>query len=73
MIGQVVVATGKSKALESRLFALAEAYPDLKASQNFMELQQSLADIEEQMREEHEKRFREVINFHNIDSDHAVR
>lgn len=29
-------------------------------------------EIEEQMREEHEKRFREVINFHEIDSDHAV-
>jgi len=31
------------------LFAVAENYPDLKASQNFMELQQSLADIEEQI------------------------
>jgi LemA protein len=30
----------------SRLFALAEAYPDLKASQNFQELQSELADIE---------------------------
>lgn len=31
------------------LFAVAENYPDLKASQNFMELQKSLADIEEQI------------------------
>jgi LemA protein len=31
------------------LFALAENYPDLKASQNFLELQKSLADIEEQL------------------------
>jgi LemA protein len=31
------------------LFAVAENYPDLKASQNFMELQKSLADIEEQL------------------------
>lgn len=31
------------------LFAVAENYPDLKASQNFMELQNSLADIEEQI------------------------
>ncbi len=30
----------------SRLFALAEAYPDLKASQNFQELQKSLVEIE---------------------------
>ncbi len=29
-----------------RLFALAEAYPELKASQNFQELQKSLVEIE---------------------------
>ena len=29
-----------------RLFALAEAYPDLKANTNFQELQRELADIE---------------------------
>src|SRR5512139_3176885 len=32
-----------------RLFAVAENYPDLKASQNFIELQKSLADIEDQV------------------------
>ncbi len=37
-----------TQALKS-LFAVAENYPDLKASQNFMELQKSLADIEEQL------------------------
>lgn len=31
------------------LFAVAENYPDLKASQNFMELQRSLADVEDQI------------------------
>jgi LemA protein len=30
------------------VFAVAENYPDLKASQNFSDLQKSLADIEEQ-------------------------
>lgn len=30
-----------------RLFALAEAYPDLKANKNFLELQESLDEIEE--------------------------
>lgn len=30
----------------SRLFAVAEAYPELKASQNFQELHRSLVDIE---------------------------
>jgi LemA protein len=34
-----------SLALRS-LFAVAESYPDLKANQNFLELQRSLADIE---------------------------
>ncbi len=37
-----------SQALKS-IFALAEAYPDLKANQNFIELQQTLADAEEQI------------------------
>lgn len=31
------------------LFAVAEAYPELKANQNFLELQRSLWDIEEQL------------------------
>ena len=32
-----------------RLLAVAEAYPELKASQNFVTLQQQLADLEEQL------------------------
>ena len=31
------------------LFAVAEQYPDLKANQNFLELQRELADIEEKI------------------------
>ena len=31
------------------LFAVAEAYPDLKANQNFLDLQEQLAKIEEQI------------------------
>ncbi|MBC7358220.1 MAG: LemA family protein [Desulfacinum sp.] len=31
------------------LFAVAENYPDLKANQNFLELQQALADIENEI------------------------
>jgi len=37
-----------SQALKS-IFALAEAYPDLKASQNYIELQRTLAEVEEQI------------------------
>ena len=32
-----------------RLFALAEAYPDLKASQSFLDLQENLSEIEDQI------------------------
>ena len=32
-----------------QLFALAEAYPDLKANQNFLNLQEQLSEIEEQI------------------------
>jgi LemA protein len=32
-----------------RLFALAEAYPQLKADKNFLDLQQQLAEIEDQL------------------------
>jgi LemA protein len=32
-----------------QLFAVAEAYPDLKASTNFLELQRQLAEIEDQL------------------------
>lgn len=37
-----------SGALKS-LFAVAEAYPDLKANQNFLELQRQLADTEDKL------------------------
>lgn len=37
-----------SSALKS-IFALAEAYPDLKANQNFLKLQETLTDIEDQI------------------------
>jgi LemA protein len=32
-----------------QLFALSEAYPDLKANQNFMQLQSELSDIENKL------------------------
>ncbi len=35
----------------TNLLALAEAYPDLKASVNFLELQKNLADIEEDIQQ----------------------
>lgn len=32
-----------------KIFALAEAYPDLKAQQNFLELQKALSEVEDQI------------------------
>ncbi len=47
---------GEASAIETdltrtlrQLFALAEAYPDLKANQNFLDLQGQLSEIEEQI------------------------
>ena len=42
-------AEGLLGAALGKLFAVAENYPDLKASQNFIELQESLAEVEEQI------------------------
>ena len=39
-------AEGALGAALGKLFALAEAYPDLKANQNFLQLQQELGDVE---------------------------
>ncbi len=46
--GRAVVEGMLSQAL-GKLFALAEAYPDLKANQNFLELQNSLETIESEI------------------------
>jgi LemA protein len=48
-IGEKGRAEGMLSAALGNLFAVAENYPDLKASQNFIQLQQSLADIEDQI------------------------
>jgi LemA protein len=42
------IETALSKSLGS-LMAVAESYPDLKANQNFLELQKELTDIEDQI------------------------
>ena len=43
---QAAAAEGALGAAIGRLFALAEAYPDLKANQNFQALQAELSDLE---------------------------
>ncbi len=51
-----VTSLGKKGALESNLsgqfkkiFALAESYPDLKANQNFLDLQRALTEVEDNL------------------------
>lgn len=46
---QIAESEQQYSATLSRIFALAEAYPELKASENFLSLQQSLSEIEEQL------------------------
>jgi LemA protein len=48
-VGDKAKVEGALGAALGNLFAVAENYPDLKASQNFLELQKSLADIEDQV------------------------
>jgi LemA protein len=50
--GDVTGQASAERALQGalgRLFAVAEAYPELKANKNFLELQQQLAEIEDQL------------------------
>jgi LemA protein len=47
------------------LFAVAEAYPDLKANQNFLLLQGRITELEEKIAA-HRSRFNEEVNFFNI-------
>lgn len=43
-------ASGEVTNALSRLFALAESYPDLKANENFMNLQNKLTEVEDKIR-----------------------
>jgi len=48
-----------------RLFAVAEAYPDLKATQNFQELQAQLADTENKVAVSRQVYNDTVLTYHN--------
>ena len=47
--GEMAAAEGMLSGALGKLFALAEAYPDLKANENFKELQEELAVIEDKI------------------------
>ncbi|MEM7661783.1 MAG: LemA family protein [Pseudomonadota bacterium] len=48
-VGNVAEAEGALTGALGKLFALAEAYPDLKANQNFLDLQDELSVIEDKL------------------------
>ena len=48
-VGSQATAERGLQASLGKLMAVAEAYPDLKADKNFLELQQQLAGIEDQL------------------------
>jgi LemA protein len=49
----------------SRLFAVAENYPDLKANQNFLQLQSRVSALEEQIAHRREF-YNEAVNINNV-------
>lgn len=58
-------AQGQLTSSLGRLLAVVENYPDLKATQNFMELQKSLESIENDIRNAR-KGFNESVNTYNV-------
>jgi LemA protein len=58
-------AEGQLSAGLSRLFAVAENYPDLKANQNFLQLQQRISALEEQIAHRREF-YNEAVNINNV-------
>lgn len=59
-------AQGEVTSALSRLLAVAEAYPDLKANQNFLELQSQLEGTENRIAVERRK-FNETATFYNTE------
>lgn len=57
--------TAAVKTMMPRLVAISEAYPDLKANQNFLSLQDELAGTENRISVER-KRYNEVVNEYNV-------
>jgi LemA protein len=62
--GKIDTSNQITTALKS-VFAVAENYPDLKANQNFLSLQQSLSDIETQIADRREF-YNNAVNDFNI-------
>ncbi len=64
-IAKFQAAQGQMSGALSRLLAVVENYPDLKATQNFLQLQGQLEGIENEVRNSR-KNFNEAINTYNV-------
>ena len=63
--GERLRAEGQLSVGLTRLFAVAENYPDLKANQNFLQLQQRISALEEQIAHRREF-YNEAVNINNV-------
>src|SRR6187401_3386389 len=50
----------------NRLLAVSEAYPELRASENFLQLQQELADIEDKLAASRRYYNQTVYRYHTV-------
>jgi LemA protein len=64
-VGQKAQADNMITAALKSLFALSESYPDLKANNNFMQLQKRISELEERIADRREF-FNDDVNTYNI-------
>ena len=64
-VGESAQAEGQLSGLLKNLFAVAENYPDLKANQSFLQLQQRISYLESQIADRREL-FNDSVNNYNI-------
>jgi LemA protein len=64
-IGALGHAEGQLRGAVGRLFAVAEAYPDLKANENFLHLQARISSIENAIADRREF-YNESVNINNV-------
>lgn len=64
-VGEKATASGEISAGLQGLFALAENYPELKANENFMQLQNRISQLEETLADRREF-YNDTVNNHNI-------
>jgi len=64
-VGALGRAEGTLRDGVSRIFAVAEAYPELKADENFMQLQQRITSLENAIADRREL-FNDAVNINNV-------